>query len=360
MKRVLLNVLIFFSLVLFCVSCNDAIFYKISEESPLRDPIIDGSPTNFVKYNSKLYVATGKHIWIYNGSWIKWKELNNRTILLAATTGSLSTLYALYLENDNYGKIYDCTNNADVSLPNNENVQSIYAEDDFLFVCARNNNDTNNDIYTIFYIKEGDSGFTQISDVSGFLNGIASDGSCYYLSTKNGFYNTADKTTPSSASLLSNKIFTGIITLNTSSAAAVTDNGELYQISGASLINKASFTDSRATSGALAVYQKDDIYLLLVGRREYTSSSNSGYTNGYVEISLDSSFDITGSSFNEPGKNPSSSIVNNDRYSSSLGIKIINYMFQADDGILFASTQLNGVWSYRDHRDGEGVIWNAE
>jgi len=354
MKRFLLNVLIFFPLVLFCVSCSDPIFYKISEESPLRDPIIGGSPTNFVKYNSELYVATGKKIWKYNGSWTIWNELNDRIMFITTTSGSI---YALYLENDNRGKIYDCTNNVDLSLPNNDNVQSIYAKDKFLFACTRNDND-DNDIYTIYYKKEGDSGFTQISNVNSFLNGVASDSSYYYLCTQNGFFYTTE-TTLSSATLLSDKIFTGIINLNNSSAAAITENGELYQITNATINDKPKFADGRTTTGALAVYQKDGIYLLLVGRKEYTSSSNSEYTNGYVEISLDSS-GITGSSFSEPGKTSPSSIDNNDRYASSIGKKIIKYMFQADDGILFASTQKDGVWSYRDHLDGEGVIWNAE
>ena len=190
--------------------------------------------------------------------------------------------------------------------------------------------------------------------------------------------------------------FTGIINISENYIAAININGDLYEIKGAVITPRASFNDSRESTGALALWyrDKDDTTpsLLLAGRNEYYYSTISRYTNGYVEIALgtyevevkdpatgetvmnpdtnkpktEKKFGIMpDAKFSEPGINSPTTIDNYNRYLSSLGKKIINFFIQAPSTIdekmtLFASTQKNGVWSYRDRHDGEGETWNAE
>jgi len=365
MKIFLLKLFVLFSVIFSLVSCNDAIFFKVHEEIPVLKPLIDGSPTNFIEYNNKLYVASGKKIFSYSNN--KWsvREMNNRVMCLAATSISL---YALYIDN-NSGRIwrFDSNDNCnDLNL--SYNVQSIHALGDVLFISVRNN-----DTYTIYYLDESSS--LNIKEITGtsstaVLNGAAFDGTYYYLCTYSGIF-CVQKSQPS-LSAQSDVLgltygFTGIINLNTNYAAAICNNGDLYEINNASITKAASFEDSRYSTGALALWYKDNgatPSLLLVGRKEYYYSTTTGYSNGYVEIELDAAGRIKpGAGFREPGKDAPSSIDNNDRYVSSLGKKPVNHIIQTPAPIdpnmtLFASTQQNGVWSYRDR--GDGIQWNAE
>jgi len=162
--------------------------------------------------------------------------------------------------------------------------------------------------------------------------------------------------------------FTGIINLNDNYIAAITIKGDIYEITDAVITKTISFSDGRDSTGALAIWKDKDNptkNLLLVGRMEYYQSTTSGYSNGYVEIEIDTTTGgiKEGAEFNVPGKSSPTSIDNYDRYVSSLGKKIINYFIQAPSSIdsnmtLFASTQKDGVWSYRT-RNGE-KLWNSE
>lgn len=364
--KIFLKLLILFPIIFSFVSCNDPIFNTVFGETPILKPYIDGSPTNFVEYNGKLYVASGKQIYSYNGnSWSKWKKLGDRIGALAATTGASASLYAFYLYNDNEGKIRNCTADAEVSLSGN--VQSIHASGDTLFASVRSDNKYS------FHFKEGSAAFKTISDTTSDseLNGVASDNTYYYLCTYSSGIFYVDKSQINTASNLpvieKDARFTGIIELKTNDrVAAITQKGVLYEIFNASADKKAEFSDDRYSTGALAVWYRynDDTSpsLLLIGRSEYYYSTNTGYTNGYVEITLDNT-GISGSGFNDPGKGTPSSIDNYDPYVSSLGKKPVIHLIQAPAAIdstmtIFASTQQSGVWSYRS-RDGV-TQWNAE
>jgi hypothetical protein len=366
MKKTFIKIIIIFSLVFLFVTCNDPIFFIVSEEIPILKPLINGSPTNFVEYSSKLYVASGKEIFSYSSNkWSKWKEINDRVVSLASTG---TALYALYLNNDDgdEGKIKNLNGN-DLSL---SNVQSIYASDDVLFACTRNSSN----VYKIYFRKEGTSGFTEISvEQSSILKGAASDTNNFYLCTNNGIL-YVDKTLADTSSNVLETVkdidFTGIIKLGTNYVAAISNDGKLYEITNATIRKPTEFSDDRSSTGALAIWYSNNTAtepsLLLVGRNEKTYTTTTGYSNGYVEITLDATTGaISGSGFNEPGKSSPSSIDNNDRYVSSLGKKPVNHIIQAPATIdsnmtLFASTQQNGVWSYKDRGDGLGMQWNAE
>jgi len=370
MKKTFIKLIILFSAVFIFFSCNDPIFFIVSEEIPILKPFIDGSPGNFAVLGDNMYVASGKNIFIYRkntNKWADWKKLDDRVTGLAATS---SSLYALYLNNDSDdGRIRDCSSGSNLSL---SNVQSIHASQDVLFACARDNNK-----YKIYFRKEGSSVFTVIPGASfdSMLSGSAFDGKYYYLCLNEGIY-YAEKTQIDNPSTLTDKLpvlgkdngFTGIIELEKNYVAAITNDGKLYEIKDADINEAAKFTDDRYSTGALALWYRDNDAtmpsLLLVGRKEMYYSTSSAYTNGYVEITLDTNTGrISGSGFSDPGKNALSSIDNYDRYVSSLGKKPVNHIIQTPKKIdpkmtLFASTQQDGVWSYKDR--GKGEQWNAE
>jgi len=362
MKIYKLKLLVVLLIVFSFGSCNDAIFYKITVEPPKLVPLIGGSPTNFVVYGVKLYVASGKQIYSYDGNSWSSKEFGGRVGCLAATTGAL---YALYLYNDGGdGRIKNYDSGNDLSL---SNVQSIHASGDVLFACVRNDDNTT---YKVYYKKESDPGFTEIPDTfSSILNGVASDNTYYYLCVNEGIYyiKKSEINTASNLPVLGKDYrFVGIINLSIDYVAAISEKGDLYEISNAVISDKkAGFNDGRYSTGALAIWYKDaKPCLLLAGRKEDYYSTTSGYSNGYVEIALDETTGKIkdGAVFNEPGKIAPTSIDSYDRYTPSLGKKLINHIIQTPSAIdanmiMFASTQQDGVWSYRDH--GDGIAWNA-
>jgi hypothetical protein len=370
------KILILFSIVFFIGSCNDPIFYMVFQETPILKPFINGSPTNFVIFGNPdkaVYVASGKKIFVYNGKWSEWINLSDRIGALAATD---SSLYALYLENDTNAKIKNITSGEILSF---QNVQSIHADGDVLFVSAiiYNNNTYS---YKIYYRKDGDTNFSEIpfEEPNSWIAGAASDAHYYYLCVGSCIY-CLDKSSIAPVDLVfkedSGDVFTGIVKINDDYCAAVSGNGKIYQINNGTISSVTDkFTDGRSSTGAIAVWYKENTAtnpsLLLVGRKENYYTTSSGYTNGYVEITLDP---LTGkikkAQFTEPGKNTApdpSSVIGDDgyeRYVSLLGKQPVNHIIQTPSYIdpnmrLFASTQQNGVWSYRDR--GEGMRWNAE
>jgi len=349
MMKTYFKLLIFFSIIALFGSCSDPIFHTVFQETPKLKPLIGGSPTNFVTFNSKLYVASGKKIWEYNGtSWKEYIKLSGFVGNLAATN---SSLYVTYIKgNGNDGRIKIFTSTPDYYDLPISNVQSIHAVDNVLFAC--------NSSGTISYTTDNAT-FTQISTATGILNGVASDSTHYYLCTDKGIF-CASKSSPSTATSISDKNFVGIINTSTNIIAAISNDGKLYQVTNTGITEKASFPDDkRNPTGMLAVWSDGTDSLLLAGRREYYYSTSTGYTNGYLEIALDASGNITGS-FGNPGKS-----CNYDSYVSSLGKEPVNHFIQTPSSIdtnktLFASTQKNGVWSYRDRNDGNGITWNAE
>jgi hypothetical protein len=367
MKITFIKIIILSLAVFFFSTCNDPIFFIIHEEIPVIPPLINGSPTNFAVFNNKMYVASGKNIYEYNGnSWYKWKELGSFVMGLAATN---SSLYALYLDGSER-KIKQFPSDTNLSL---SNVQSIHAAgDNVLFASAGDNND-----YTIYYKEDSVSTFKPISNTNSasILNGVAYDTVYYYLCTYSGIFCVRNDDIDTSSTKIdpaSDDGFTGIISLTNEYCAAISRNGKLYQIKDAEKSESAKFSDERYSTGALAIWYKESTdypttpSLLLVGRREKYYSTSTGYTYGYVEVTLNTTTGgISGSSFSDPGKNSLSSVNNNDRYVSSLGKKPVNHIIQTPADIntnmtLFASTQQNGVWSYRNRNDGNDTYWNAE
>jgi hypothetical protein len=367
------------ALVIALGACNDSVFYIISVEPPIADPYVDGSPVNFVVFDNKVYTASGRNIYSYNG--IRFDKIplmpGGRIMQLAATN---SYLYALcYNESlkssflmraSPYG-IWEY-----VIGYGYYRLQSVYAANDKVFIGADSNG-----LFIILYMTDNDAGFYPLTQGGAeepeyMLCGLAYDSSNsnYYLCTRgdtiyvansNDITNIQTKKVP-----VPGERFTGIINLEINDTiVAISRNGYLYNVNAASdifMVPDISIGGNRYSTGALAVWHDDDgtPKLLLAGRQDSLDYSvDSGYTYGYMELELDSGGIKTGMYFFEPGIFPVSSVADNERYVSTIGRYPVNHIFQAPaqidpNMILFASTQKNGVWSYRVR--GGIPQWNAE
>jgi hypothetical protein len=375
--KVRFNKLIFFlfailPVVLQISSCNDPIFYKIHEETEVLEPKINGSPVNYVIYDKKMYTASGRRIFSYSGgNWSEWKKMDGNVMMLAAAGNSL---YTLSFE-DGKGRLrrYNNTGSSGEDIGISYNIQSIHASDNVLFASVKDNNN-----YKIYYLDEklspASAALTEIANTESgsILKGAAFDQKYYYLCTNSGIF-CVDPASPASAlpdPFVPDANFTGIINLNDEYVAAISANGRIFEINDNTCteVVKTSFPDNQNSTGALALWFKDNDdsappSLLLAGRKEIYYSTTTGYSNGYVEFELDEFGRIKQNASNEPGKNALSSVDNYDRYTSSIGKKPLNHIIQTPSIVdkemtLFASTQQNGVWSYRNRE--EGWQWNAE
>jgi hypothetical protein len=366
-KKQLLKKILFVFFILTLGSCKDSsIFYTISQEEAQLEPLIKGSPTNFVEFNGNVYVGSGTTLYRYNnktmsgnparGDWSTFTPGGN-IIQLAATD---TAMYALC---GDYGKfILRKSNNgsswSNVQIPEGISIQAIYAAGNQLFIGASTSG--------VYYIL--DDTFKELAITGNkLLNGAASDGTNSYLITKDM------GTTSGSAYVLtggtlnsinSSAPFMGIINLG-STIAAISRDGVLYNVTSGA-VSSTSYklngsSKGNFATGALAIWRQDindpsSQTLLLAGRQE-KPANEVNYLHGYQELDLANGI-ISGAGFHDPGTGTLSTVDNNAAYKSNMEKNPINYIFQANDGIIFASTQTKGVWSYR-LRDGKWQ-WNAE
>jgi len=389
-KQMKKNIVLIMTLAVFTLaSCNDPVFYTISQETPLQKPRIDGSPSKFVEFDGAMYVATGKSLYYYKDN--KWDRVVFQDWIrdIAAT----AEYFYVCIENSaamllRTNKI-DSNTNWDSIQSDNLNVQKIFGVDNVLYISSITGTSTGNfPNYSIHNLLDSSTTLQEVStgtnNVS-MLCGVAGSGANVYLCSvfdntdrnniKGGIFHTTAGS--SAAALVPGSFvpsvtpdtpiiqrFTGIISLGTTPdiIAAVSYIGELFKVTPSGIgAPVARFEDSRRTTGALGVWKdvnNPSSILLLVGRQDVGYSYNTGFAYGYVELKL-SDTDITGIAFFEPGKDIPTTVENHERYISSLGKNPVNYIHQAsEDGILFASTQYRGVWSYRERN---GVLqWNAE
>jgi len=398
MKKKTLNFLFLSAAVLLIFACSDdpiyPIFYNISIEVEPLEPKINGAPTNFVVYDNAMYVASGPRIYRYtgtdgNGRGI-WDTLNplprDKVAQMASTAASTeaSYLYALcYRDNDSTInssinrslRRFDGTSWADV-IGDANGIQSIFAANDKLFIGNQDSTisyvNAANTIQSLLITIEGED-----TQVKGELTGAVFNGTDYYLCTfGSGIYKTQDSGVAATLIADSSNInFTGMIFLDNAAKTVllISRDGDLYVIGkdddGNDVVPKTGHNLSgRRSKGSLAVWVNPDNpsqKLLLAGRQDsLTYTADSGYTYGYWELLLDDNAPngiATGASFIEPatgGPSVPTTVDDNGRYKSTIGKYPVNFIFQAPDRILFASTQQNGVWSYRMRTGGNQ--WNAE
>jgi len=394
MKKKVIYTFLFAAVIFAFFSCNDPVFYIIAQEEKQLEPLIGGSPTNFVFFNDEMYVASGTQVWRYKrtnpetASRADWASSRpgGRILQIAATS---SRLYALSEEGETIklrSRLYNSLiwEEIKVITKDEENndvehvLQSIYTAGERLFINA-------GEIGLLYIIVYDGTGFSELKDSFGnrlitesrMLNGAVYNGSHYYLSTKSlisesdgGIY-----IFDSALAFIEDNgdiPFVGIINLNETTIVAITRTGVLYEV--APNFNRTGYTmNNRLATGALAIWTNKDNpsqKLLLAGRQDEMKNSVN-YAHGYVELELDAGGLKPGVNFREPGGEaresiPEFSSINvgdNRRYEATIRKHPVNHIFQApyivdSNMVLFASTQTNGVWSYRDRHSG--WHWNAE
>ncbi|MCL2180119.1 MAG: hypothetical protein FWB83_03240 [Treponema sp.] len=365
----------FSALIFFTLStCSDPIFYVLSREHAPADPIISGSPTNFVYISPSMYVASGATLYKYDnngtnrGTWTTMPSVEGdaRFVSIAAAGNKLYAL-VLYDSDSSFSTGIVRLDNgswSDSLTGNNggySSYQSIYSDNNNIYIGARGGNNS----WAVLKISSH-TGTNVIAPVSGLtggssfeLKGVASDGANTLICTAGGIYlNEA----PSPITGSADKWFAGILNLDSNKFAAITRGGNLHMVSSTSVESSAiNIEDGIANyTGSLAVYRETAAaspVLLLAALQNVQTSTSSGYTSGYKEIQLTNNTP-TGN-FYFPGIGNVRTVDDNEVYTSSLGKRPISYIFQHPvELVLFASTQKDGVWSCRV-RDGE-KRWDAE
>jgi hypothetical protein len=358
--------------ILLISSCNDPIFYLVSQEQPALEPIISGSPTNFVEFKTAVYVASGKSLWRYrNNSWNRFnvQPASDGSRWVADIAATVDNLYVVVINPDSKGELWRTTA-PDASNPswnrvvsNIGNVQSIFVANNTLFICEKIG-DSNS--YNVFYLLNENeltpSSSLRIISTNQVLNGVAFDetNNTYYLSAGRISSSPHPPVTATNITGLPST-FLGIINTSPGHIVGITDNGRLFSVNPANSIDEL---DGNSNRGALAVWTNGTSSLLLAARRSGSLSSG-----GYMEIVIgaDGRIDPT-ARFSEPGRREISSIgfspADQARFINSIGKRPVNFLFQTpvhidNDRRLFASTQLEGVWSYKN-RPNDGISWNAE
>jgi hypothetical protein len=392
--------LLFISLAasLFFNACNqDPIFYNISQEVKLREPLIKGIPTNIVFFNGSIYVANLSSLYRYGKPpsgeekpvWDKPAQPPGGDIWgLAATNGYL---YALTGSEPKYGLGLKRLGNQptdtweSVDSAGYSSLQTIYGDSEMLFVGSRYCEPTpSSKDYYILYADETENKLKGLKTDSengfGLLSGAAKIGSEHYLATKgSGIFVYDGSTVPLGDAISSskNREITGLIAWvdgsgNAMLAATERDGNILKFNFTSSEFKTVGNVGNYDTTGALALWRTPPVQgdstnhdtlppqLLLMGIQRSLNSTS--YINGYREIDLevsDGSLPDSASSHT-----PSTSVFTNDAaYTSSLGEIPIYHFFQAPntldpDMTLFAATQNEGLWSFRNR--SEGWQWNAE
>jgi hypothetical protein len=143
---------------------------------------------------------------------------------------------------------------------------------------------------------------------------------------------------------------------------AVTRTGEILR--GDSNGFTSALSQGRYFTGAMGLWSNGTDNLLLVGLQGYSTNTALGYreieltTDGSLSKDLDTDGSLKKLSLLKPGSHAKSTVSNEDKYDSTIGIHVVTSLAQASDRTLFAATTKNGLWSYRS-REGSDV-WNAE
>jgi hypothetical protein len=346
------------------LSCNqDPIFYLISKEVAPRDPTINGSPSKMVKTsgttNYDIYTANGK-LWKFSGN--SWNTVSSPgSVFDVATVGD--TLYIMTLSGVT-GTVYKRESGAWTEIANDsgyEHLQSIWGCDNALFASSRSGSDD----YAILQLVGGN--FTAIKTNTRDLTGVAYAGGTYYFATSsNGVYTgtgggsvTVGGQIPGTTSMR----ITGIFAYK-STVIAVTLEGVVLDLSSSPI---KGYSKAYSLSGSICLWQRKlgdtSSECLLLG----VKGGSDNY--GYYEMKINNGT-IAWSGFSEPGDlKPDSSVDDQDTYRQQLKKHLVKSIMQAPataEGsavglpVVFASTQKNGLWSYRKDSDNPAGVWNAE
>jgi hypothetical protein len=233
-------------------------------------------------------------------------------------------------------------------------LQSIWGANDTLFVGAKNEADWN-----VYSVTGADTALSEVLSDCGMLNGVAHDGSNYYIATGKGIYVGTLGSFPDTVVEESDGNATGILNVNGVITAVIrytTDRkpqGKILIYDG-SKFNMISSGDSTYT-GAMCVWNESGTEkLLLLG-----IEASGNYDNGYRELTLDSNGRPKTNAAQEPAiPGGDLSSVNPDsksRYDTGLARYTVHHILQAPDDLVFVATAKNGVWVL-DGDEGWNVV----
>jgi hypothetical protein len=385
-------------------SCNDPVFYTISQEIRATEARIKGTPTNIVVLNDYIYVASNA-LFRYRenaNALYRWdvapspagKKINHLAatkkylyVLCSSGSEEMTSLYRVdpvppfadwSWEEVKAGEL--------LQSPVYPYLFSIYADanSERLFAGAWNGNGESSSPvnYAIFQVDDGGDSLVPLKKGTGALSGAVWDGGNYFLSTGYGIYVVNEPpTTVEMVPESSGANFPGIIQLKPGGQTVAVDrNGYIYTVtagraSHATMVSGTTVAWARTgymATGALATYKRntfsdaDPPELLLVGIQGDSGSSNYGYR----EINLEAGNLPASVLPYLPGLYASarvSSVIdgNSSRYETTLGHRPVYYLRQApksvdSDMTLFAATATDGLFSYRYRSDDKAFLWNAE
>ncbi|MCL2042928.1 MAG: hypothetical protein FWG89_02180 [Treponema sp.] len=270
---------------------------------------------------------------------------------------------------------------------------------------------SNNSVILYLYEDDSDSDpdnhvleFRLLKSATAVLSGTAFVGGSHYLSTRgSGIFRVEESVLDSGVTINESHVhhldfwlepgsskkdhlFMGMIRLEDSNNTIIAierNGGTLYKVDTLNDLyeqieytdhesNKTTVATGRFATGALALWENpgDSSKKLLVAGRQgsLVHSTASSIPNGYVEFDLDDndSLKIVGITETDLARYEYprlKSVDHNDRYIATIGPVPINHLLQAPEEVsvkrtFFASTQNEGLWSYRDV---SGVPqWNAE
>ncbi|MDR2481311.1 MAG: hypothetical protein LBD07_03340 [Spirochaetaceae bacterium] len=364
--RIKKTIFLFAAILCLMLGCDQIpIFYTISKAPAPKKPKIPGSPTKIVARTttSELYASNG-NLWMAAAPNYEWHEISKPsggTILdIAIVTDSL---YVLVVNNKTSDTTIWCSDRSRSgswhSVGNGANLkyQAIFGTDSELFICEWNGKDSaggkNYNIITLANTVKTDTSL---------LSGVVKATNNYYFATQgDGIYYSSAAANPvtSLAITADNNTILGLTPLLSDKIAAVSSNGYIYQINDAvpPTISESSDLEMKFTK-ALVYYKNSAGGLLIVG---VTASSTEF---GYRELLVNGSGDIT-FALRYPGESGPTSVNDKETYITTIGQKTLNAVIQAGPNtdslpLMFASTQKDGLWSFR-HDSAEGrKIWNAE
>jgi hypothetical protein len=380
------GLLLLVSVMVFFGACNqDPIFYSISQEVELRDPQIRGTPTNMVVFGDSLYVANRTTLYRYGtpqgSNEAAWGPVAQPGGYIKGVSALAITKAGLFILTDDGLKQFKADGTGWDPVPvtydgeagSYANLQSIYGDPagDHLFAAGWNRTTSENSRdYAILYLDG--TALKALKTGIHRPNGLAYDttNAKYFASTRGSgiFAISNPPTDPGNPVNGSGDNISSIITLDDGAIVAVRRDGEVISLNSAgTFVNKHDLTD-RSTSTALAKWRQPGPpggpFQLLLAGIQGSSSSLTSYVNGYREIPLENGTLPATVTSDTPGNSSTPSVANPERYASSLGKLHVNHLFQVPYEIdekmpVFASTQKDGLYSYRDHGDGD-EYWNAE
>jgi hypothetical protein len=362
--------------VLLLSTCTqEPLFWYINQEYPPIDPIIEGVPTEIVRAGDVLYVANRRSLWKYDLTGThQWERVDNiPASYIKAIAATTTDLYVL----DDDGTIHKFDGTVLTWNPAPtvyvSGAQQIYGAETKLFI------GTGSAVYDYDAPSTSMTASTAFNTPGGLLRGTVKVGSDYYICTakvsgdeNTGIFKisgaTVTKVYPSLSCSVSIK---GIIATG-STVVAVNDEKYIIYQDGNTPDFSGSISTDVSFTGGMALWEHLGNKMILLGLQKGSGT----FRYGYRELDLNAGDIINSGSFSVPGITTigtitrTTSIDPGSRETSAIGKHPVTSLYvipsppgpNSDDPagrpIIVASTQKDGVWSYRVRRGTPQ--WNGE